>query len=123
MLPFNKRLKPLARNLRSNMTDAEQLVWTKVRRKQISDCQFYLQKNIGNYIVDFYCPKAKLIVEIDGGRHYENDGIKKDRERDQYFQMLGFTVLRFSDIDLLKNVDGVVERIQEHLKLSSDSFN
>jgi len=122
MLPFNKRLKPLARNLRSNMTDAEQLVWTKVRRKQISDCQFYRQKNIGNYIVDFYCPKAKLIVEIDGGRHYENDGIKKDRERDQYFQMLGFTVLRFSDIDVLKNVDGVVERIQEYLKLSSDSF-
>ena len=123
MLPFNRKLKPLARNLRSNMTDAEQLVWTKVRRKQISDCQFYRQKNIGNYIVDFYCPKAKLILEIDGGQHYENDGIKKDLERDQYFQRLGFTVLRFSDIDVLKNINGVVERIQEHLKLSSDSFN
>ena len=121
MLPFNRKLKPLARNLRSNMTDAEQLIWTKVRRKQISVCQFYRQKNIGNYIVDFYCPKAKLIVEIDGGQHYENDGIKKDLERDQYFQLLGFTVLRFSDIDVLKNVNGVVERIQEHLKLSSDS--
>jgi len=123
LLPFNRKLKPLARNLRSNMTDAEQLVWTKVRRKQISDCQFYRQKNIGNYIVDFYCPKAKLILEIDGGQHYENDGIKKDLERDQYFQRLGFTVLRFSDIDVLKNINGVVERIQEHLKLSSDSFN
>ena len=123
MLPFNRKLKPLARSLRSNMTDAEQLVWTKVRRKQISDCQFYRQKNIGNYIVDFYCPKAKLILEIDGGQHYENDGIKKDLERDQYFQRLGFTVLRFSDIDVLKNINGVVERIQEHLKLSSDSFN
>jgi very-short-patch-repair endonuclease len=120
MLPFNRKLKPLARNLRRNMTDAEQLIWSKVRRKQISDCQFYRQKNIGNYIVDFYCPKAKLIVEIDGGQHYENDGIKKDLERDQYFQTLGFTVLRFSDIDVLKNVNGVVERIQEHLKLSSD---
>jgi len=123
LLPFNRKLKPLARNLRSNTTDAEQLVWTKVRRKQISDCQFYRQKNIGNYIVDFYCPKAKLILEIDGGQHYENDGIKKDLERDQYFQRLGFTVLRFSDIDVLKNINGVVERIQEHLKLSSDSFN
>jgi len=120
MLPFNRKLKPLARNLRRNMTDAEQLIWSKVRRKQISDCQFYRQKNIGNYIVDFYCPKAKLIVEIDGGQHYENHGIKKDLERDQYFQTLGFTVLRFSDIDVLKNVNGVVERIQEHLKLSSD---
>jgi very-short-patch-repair endonuclease len=116
MLPFNRKLKTFARNLRSNMTDAEQLIWTKVRRKQISDCQFYRQKNIGNYIVDFYCPKVKLIIEVDGGQHYENDGIKKDRERDRYLQTLGFTVLRFSDIDVLKNIDGVVERIHEHLK-------
>lgn len=116
MLPFNRKLKPLARNLRKNMTDAEQLIWTKVRRKQISDCQFYRQKNIGNYIVDFYCPKKKLIVEIDGGQHYEDYGIKKDRERDQYLQTLGFTVLRFSDIDVLKNIDGVVDKIYEHLK-------
>ena len=119
MLPFNRKLKPLASNLRSNMTDAEQLIWTKVRRKQISDCQFYRQKNIGNYIVDFYCPKSKLIVEIDGGQHYEDDGTKRDRQRDRYLQSLGFTVLHFSDIDVLTNIDGVVDRIQEHLKSAS----
>jgi very-short-patch-repair endonuclease len=61
--------------------------------------------------VDFYCPKGKLIVEIDGGQHYEDDGMKKDQIRDNYLQMLGFAVLRFSDIDVLKNIDGVVERI------------
>ncbi|MCX5847804.1 MAG: endonuclease domain-containing protein [Deltaproteobacteria bacterium] len=116
MLPFKKKLKPFARNLRSNMTDAEQLIWSKIRRKQIGDLQFYRQKNIGHYIVDFYCPKGKLIVEIGGGQHYENDGMKKDRARDRYLQMLGFAVLRFSDIDVLKNIDGVVERIHEHLK-------
>ena len=116
MLPFNKKLKAFARNLRSNMTDAERLIWSKIRKKQIGDLQFYLQKNIGNYIVDFYCPKGKLIVEIDGGQHYESDGMKKDRERDRYLQMLGFVVLRFSDIDVLKNIDGVVERIHGHLK-------
>ena len=116
MLPFNKKLKPFARNLRSNMTDAERLIWSKIRRKQIGDLQFYRQKNIGHYIVDFYCPKGKLIVEIDGGQHYESDGMKKDRERDRYLQMLGFAVLRFSDIEVLKNIDGVVERIYEHLK-------
>jgi very-short-patch-repair endonuclease len=118
MLPFNKKLKPFARNLRSNMTDAERLIWSKIRRKQIGDLQFYRQKNIGDYIVDYYCPKGKLIVEIDGGQHYEGEGMKKDQERDRYLQKLGFAVLRFSDIDVLKNIDGVVERIHEHLKSS-----
>jgi very-short-patch-repair endonuclease len=116
MLPFNKKLKPFARNLRSNMTDAEQLIWSKIRRKQIGDFQFYRQKNIGDYIVDFYCPKGKLIVEVDGGQHYEDDGMKKDQTRDKNLQMLGFAVLRFSDLEVFKNIDGVVERIYEHLK-------
>ncbi len=120
MLPFNRKLKPLARNLRNNMTDAEQLFWTKVRKKQINDYQFYRQKNIGNYIVDFYCPKKKLVVEIDGGQHYENHEIKRDQERDQYMQTLGFTVLRFSDIDVLTNIDGVIKRIHEHLNHPPD---
>ncbi|MDD5167266.1 MAG: DUF559 domain-containing protein [Syntrophales bacterium] len=122
MLPFNERLKPLARNLRSNMTDAERLIWSKVRRKQIGDLQFYRQKNIGDYIVDFYCPKGKLIVELDGGQHYEIAGMKKDQERDRYLRTLGFAVLRFSDIDVLKNIDGVVERIYEYLKIPLTPF-
>jgi very-short-patch-repair endonuclease len=116
MLPFNKKLKPFARNLRHNLTDAEQLIWSKIRKKQIGDFQFYRQKNIGDYILDFYCPTGKLIVEIDGGQHYEDDGMMKDQTRDKYLQMLGFAVLRFFDIDVLKNIDGVVERIYEHLK-------
>jgi len=116
MLPFNSKLKPLARKLRTSMTDAEQLFWSRVRRKQIENFQFYRQKNIGQYIVDFYCPSGKLIVEIDGGQHYENEGMKKDQERDRYLQNLGFTVQRFSDIDVLKNIEGVVETIHEQLK-------
>jgi very-short-patch-repair endonuclease len=67
MLPFNKRLKILARELRKNMTDAGKLLWSKIRRKQLKGYQFYRQKNIGDYIVDFYCPAGKLIVEVDGG--------------------------------------------------------
>lgn len=116
MLPFNKKLKPFARNLRVNMTDAEQLIWSKIRKKQICDVQFYRQKNIGNYIVDFYCPKGKLIIEIDGGQHYENEGIKKDQTRDDFFRSLNLTVLRFSDTDVFKNINGVLERIHERLK-------
>jgi very-short-patch-repair endonuclease len=115
MLPFNKNFKQLARYLRSNMTDAEQLVWSKVRRKQICNFQFYRQKNIGQYIVDFYCPEGKLIVEIDGGQHYYEDGMRNDKQRDQHLQMHGFKVLRFSDTDVLKNIEGVIERIYEYL--------
>jgi very-short-patch-repair endonuclease len=116
LLPFNKKLKPLSRNLRSNMTDAERLVWSKIRKKQIADVQFYRQKNIGNYIVDLYCPKGNLVIEIDGSQHYEKEGMKKDRKRDNYLQSLDLTVLRFSDIDVLRNINGVLERIHEHLK-------
>ncbi len=118
MLPYNKKLKPFARHLRSNMTDAEKLIWSKIRRKQIADMQFYRQKNIGPYIVDFYCPQGNLIVEIDGGQHFEKNGENNDRQRDQYLQRIGFTVLRFSNIDVLKNIDGVVEVISERLKIS-----
>ena len=115
MLPFNKNLRQFARNLRSNMTDAELLLWSKIRRKQICGCQFYRQKNIANYIVDFYCPKEKLIIEIDGGQHYTDEGIKKDQVRNQHLEKLGFTVLHFSDVEVLKNIDGVVEQIYQHL--------
>jgi very-short-patch-repair endonuclease len=115
MLPYNKRLKELSRELRKNMTDAEKLIWSRIRRKQLKGYQFYRQKNIGNYIVDFYCPAAKLIVEIDGGQHYSKEGTEKDKVRDNYVSRLGFTVLRFSDREVLKNINGVLERIYEHL--------
>ena len=75
-LPFNNKLKSLARRLRTNMTDAERHLWAGIRRKQLGGAQFYRQKNIGNYIVDFYCPSARLIVELDGGQHYWDPGIR-----------------------------------------------
>jgi len=115
MLPFNKKLKSLARSHRKNMTDAERYLWAKIRGKQLKEKQFYRQKNIGNYIVDFYCPAAKLIIELDGGQHYSNEGKKKDEIRDSYLKHLGFVVLRFSDREVLKNLEGVLERIYEYL--------
>ena len=104
-------MKILARNLRENMTDAERLIWSKLRMKQLKNCQFYRQKVIGNYIVDFYCPKAKLVVEVDGGQHYMDEGKKKDEKRDSYIKKLGLKVLRFSDRDVLKNINSVSEEV------------
>jgi very-short-patch-repair endonuclease len=116
MLPFNKKLKGLARELRTRMTDAELVLWGKIRKKELKGFQFYRQKNIGNYIVDFYCPAAQLVIELDGGQHYSEVGMEKDKIRENYLASLGFTVLRFSDRDVLKNMDGVLQRIWEHLE-------
>jgi very-short-patch-repair endonuclease len=115
MLPFNKNLKNLARGLRKNMTEAERVFWQRIRGKQLKDHQFYRQKNIGNYIVDFYCPAAELIVEIDGGQHHSDIGNEKDKIRDSYLNQLGFRVLRFSDSEVFENMDGVLEKVLEYL--------
>ncbi len=97
------------------MTDAERLLWAKLRRKQLKGYQFYRQRIIGSYIVDFYCPKAGLIIEIDGGQHYNDEGTEKDRSRDDYMIARKLEVLRFSDREVFENLNGVVERIYDNL--------
>ena len=96
MLPYNKNLKKFARELRSNQTEAETFLWLKLRKRQLKNCRFYRQRVICNYIVDFYCPDAKLVIEIDGGQHYSEPGMVKDAMRDGHLADLGLTVLRFS---------------------------
>ena len=116
MLPFNRNLKPLARELRKNMTEAEQCLWSKLRRKKLNGRIFYRQRNIGSYIVDFFCPALKLVVELDGGQHYSVEGRAKDELRDEYLVNLGLKVLRFSDLDVLKDMDGVLAVLYENTK-------
>ena len=111
MKPYNKNLKQPSRELRKNMTDAELLLWSRLRKKQVKGVQFYRQKPLGNYIVDFYCPAANLIVEVDGGQHYTDEGKTKDRERDNYLASLDLKVLRFSNSDVLKEIDAVLQVI------------
>ena len=115
MLPYEKHLKKYARQLRENTTDAEKALWSKIRAKQMKGAQFYRQKPIGNYIVDFYCPKGKLVIELDGGQHYSEEGKAKDILRDETLEGLGLKVIRFSDIEVFKNMQGVIERIWECL--------
>jgi very-short-patch-repair endonuclease len=115
MLFYNTKLKKYSQELRKNMTDAERLLWSKLRRKQVKNFQFYKQRIIGNYIVDFYCPSSKLIIEVDGGQHYQDEGDRRDKVRDDYMKNLGMKILRVSDREVLKNLHGVVERIYEIL--------
>jgi len=77
--------------------------------------QFYRQRIIGDYIVDFYCPKANLILELDGGQHYTDEGKKKDKIRDDYLMEQGYKILRFSDSEIFGNLAGVIERIYGNL--------
>ena len=115
MLPYNKNLKNFARYLRTNMTEAEKKLWSHIMKKQLNGLQFYRQKTIGNYIVDFYCPKRKLIIELDGGQHYQKTGQLYDKERDTYLNKLGLLVLRFSDREVYENIEGVLETILKYL--------
>jgi very-short-patch-repair endonuclease len=111
MLPYNKKLKKLAQQLRDNMTDAENHLWWKLRTKQINGLMFYRQKPIGEYILDFYCPKEKLVVEVDGGQHFTDEIMEYDRVRNEYMAALGLRVLRFTNTEVLTNISGVLEKI------------
>ena len=93
------------------MTDAEQMIWYRVRRKQIMGVQFYRQKPLLNYIVDFYCPKARLVIELDGGQHFEDENQQKDIERDKALADIGLLVLRFDNHQVLTETDSVVQQI------------
>ena len=81
---YKQHLKQIARHLRREMTDAEHALWGKLRRKRIQGIQFYRQRPIGDYVVDFYAPKVKLVVEVDGSQHLSPDGIQRDYRRDAY---------------------------------------
>jgi very-short-patch-repair endonuclease len=110
VIPYKKNLKDLSKSLRNNPTEAEQCLWTRLRLKHLGYV-FYRQKPIGEYIVDFYCPKAKLVVEVDGGRHFTGDTADNDIVRNQYLRSLGIMILRFSNSKVLKNTDNVTKTI------------
>ena len=111
MKPYNKNLKQASRDLRNNMTDAEKLLWSRVRNKQILGLQFYRQKPLLNFIVDFYCPAENVVIECDGGQHFTDEGLEADRIRDHALEYLGLKVLRFDNRQILAEIDGVVEKI------------
>jgi very-short-patch-repair endonuclease len=111
MLEYNRKLKEASCSLRNNMTEAEQLLWSRLRRKQLLGVQFYRQKPIGNFIVDFYAPAVSLVIEVDGCQHLEPEHWQQDKIRDQYLVERGLVVLRFDNRQVLREGDAVVEKI------------
>jgi very-short-patch-repair endonuclease len=110
---YNPGLKKLSRALRANMTDAEQMLWHRIRRRQIQGVQFFRQKPLLAFVVDFYCPTAKLIIELDGGQHFEEHHQAQDQERDAALAELGLKVLRFDNRQVLSETDAVLAVIDE----------
>ena len=121
MQPYNKTLKQASRVLRKNMTDAESLLWSRLRRKQILGVQFYRQKPLLNFIVDIYCPIAKLVIKCDGGQHYTAEELDADQNRDHTLNELGLIVLRFSNRQILAETDAVVYEIYRIVQQSLES--
>jgi very-short-patch-repair endonuclease len=124
MLEYSSNLKEPSRELRRKLTEAENALWSRLRKKQIQGVQFYRQKPIGRYIVDFYAPAAKLVVEVDGSQHFEPEHMKRDAERDLCLAEEGLLVMRFDNLQVLRETDAVVETIartiQERLEIPPD---
>ncbi|MBQ7121976.1 MAG: endonuclease domain-containing protein [Clostridia bacterium] len=113
-LPRNKSLKTLSSNLRNNATPQENKLWYEFLRTY--PVRFNRQRIVGNFILDFYCAKARLAVELDGSQHYENKGINHDEQRTEYLESLGIYVLRFTNSEINENFYEVCTVIDETVK-------
>jgi len=112
IIPYNPKLKELARELRNNSTKAEIILWTKLRRKQMYGYDFHRQKPIDEYIVDFFCRDLMLAIEVDGYSHEFLEVYNKDVIKEKRLNQLGITVLRFSDKQVLKDTENVLRAIE-----------
>ena len=114
MKEYNKENIPLAKALRKNMTPWEQKLWYEFLRNY--PIRFQRQKAIGNYIVDFYCAKAGLVIELDGGGHYTEEQTEKDNIRSKDLENMKLTVIRICNLDIDRNFRGVCEHIDLTVK-------
>lgn len=114
---YNPKLKELARQLRTNSTKAEIKLWTYLKGKQLLGVDFHRQKPIDNHIVDFFCNKLMLAIELDGYTHSFEEVFEKDNIKEQRLNNIGITVLRFGDDEVMNNIEGVLVKIAEHIKI------
>ena len=114
MKDYNKENIPLAKTLRKNMTPWERKLWYDFLRYY--PVRFQRQKAIGNYIADFYCAKARLVIELDGGGHYSAELARKDEMRTKDLESMNLTVVRICNLDIDRNFSGVCENIDLTVK-------
>ncbi len=105
-------LKPRRQELRTVMTPAEIKLWQALKHRQVDDLKFRRQHSIGPFIVDFYCPSAKLVVELDGSVHDSETAWQRDEQRTAYLVSLGLSVVRFENREVMQNLKGVLAEIR-----------
>ena len=112
----NSKIVPFAKELRKNMTKEERHLWYDFLKTY--PVRFLRQKVLGRYIADFYCAKANVVIELDGSQHYEDEGLVNDKKRTEYLEQYGIKVIRISNLDVLKNFEGVCMYINHEVKQS-----
>jgi very-short-patch-repair endonuclease len=110
-------LKQRRRELRRSQTDAERVFWQHVRGKRFLNIKFFRQYSMGSYVLDFYCPKLKLAIELDGGQHADDEVRIYDESRSAFLRTQGIEVVRFWNHDVLKNTDVVLQSLAEKIGL------
>lgn len=113
---FNRTSERVKRKaLRKAMPKAEVILWAHLKNKQLHGYKFRRQYSVGPYIVDFYCPRLKLAIEIDGPTHFTKQAKRYDLQRQRYIESFGIRFLRVTNLDVYENIEGVIERIIEYL--------
>lgn len=110
-----RNLTHLARKLRRESTKAERILWQHLRNKKLNGLKFRRQEQIGDYIVDFVCYEKKLIIELDGGHHSQEETKMNDERRQNWLSSQGFTVIRFWNSEVMKNIEGILQVIREKI--------
>jgi very-short-patch-repair endonuclease len=106
------------KTLRRYMTKAEVFLWVQLKNKQILGYKFRRQYSVGNFVVDFYCPRLKLALEVDGPSHFTKEAREYDKRREEYIKSFGISFLRVTNLDVYKNMEGVIDKIIEIIKKS-----
>lgn len=117
-----KILESRRRDLRVKQTEAEKILWQKLRNRQINGFKFFRQYSIGKYIADFYCSELRLVIELDGSHHYEENVFEYDKIREEFMKNLDIKTIRFNNLDVFKNLDEVMERVYDEVRKSSNSL-
>ncbi|HCX21992.1 MAG: DNA methylase [Flammeovirgaceae bacterium] len=116
IIPYNPKLKELARQLRNNSTKSEIRLWQYLKGKQMMGYDFHRQKPLLNFIADFFCHELKLVIELDGYTHQFEEVTAKDQIKQDEFESLGLTVLRFTDEEVMKDINNVLRPIEIYIE-------
>jgi very-short-patch-repair endonuclease len=112
-----KKDQEKSRLLRNNMPKSEVILWSKLKDRQIDGERFLRQYGVEIYVLDFYCPRLKLAIEVDGDSHVGRDAIRRDRDSQDYIEAFGIRILRFTNSEVCENLDGVCQNIYETIEM------